>query len=82
MGISANIKTFATQDAKIDLGQPDSIDRVAIDMHKARLALDHFSLTRQFVQRDAAVLFRGDHRRHLIKIAPKFFECGANLVFV
>jgi hypothetical protein len=51
-------------------------------MHQARLALDHFSLTRQLVQWHAAMLFRRNHRRQLIKIAPKFFKCGANLGFV
>jgi hypothetical protein len=31
-------------------------------VHEARFALDHFSLPRQFIKRDAAMFFRGDHR--------------------
>src|SRR4030095_7388022 len=82
MSVSTNIETFAAQDAEIDLGRRNSIDRVAIDMHKARFPFDHFSLARQLVQWHAAMLFGGNHRRHLIKIAPEFFKYSTNLAFV
>ena len=79
MHIRANIKTFAAKDAEIDLRRRDSIQTVTIDMNEARLALDHFSLARQFVERHAAMLFCRDHWRHLIEIAAKFFKGVANL---
>jgi len=79
MYIRANIKTFAAKDAEIDLRQRDSIYTVTIDMNEARLALDHFSLARQFVERHSAMLFCRDHWRHLIEIAAKFFKGGPNL---
>jgi hypothetical protein len=46
MYIRANVKTFAAKDAEIDFWQRDSIHIVTINMNKARLALDHFSLAR------------------------------------
>src|SRR5207249_3117156 len=71
-------KTFATQHTEIDLRQRNPVDGVAINVDKARFALDHFSLACQFVERYAPVFFRGNHRRHLIKIAPEFLERYAN----
>src|SRR6267378_610659 len=82
MHISANIKALAAQNTKIDLRKEYSVNCVAIDMHQARLPLDHFSLACQFVQRDSTMLFRRNHRRYLVKIAPELFKCSANLVFV
>ena len=80
--IGANIKTFAAHDAKIDFGKCDPVDRVAINVDQAWLALDHFSLARELVQRHAAMLFCGNHWRHLIEIAPELFKCGANAIFI
>ena len=56
--VGANIKTFAAQHAEIDFRQPNPVDCVAINMNEPRLALDHFSLARQFVERHAAMFFR------------------------
>lgn len=81
MGIGANIKTFAAHDAKIDFGKADPVDRVAINVDQAWLALDHFSLARELVQRHAAMLFCGNHWRHLIEIAPELFKRGADAIF-
>ena len=80
--IRAYIKPFAAHDAEVDFGQGDPIDCVAIDVHQARLALDHFSLARELVKRHASVFFRGDHWRQLIKIAPELFKRSANLIFI
>ena len=80
MRVGANVEPFATKNAEVDIGQCDAINAVAVDMNKARLALDDFSLPRKFVERDAAMLFRRDHRRHLVKIAPEFFEGRANVI--
>src|SRR5437762_13119478 len=80
--ISANIETLTAQNAKIDLGKEYSINCVPVDMHQARLAFDHFSLTRQFVQLDSTMFFGRNHRWYLVEIAPELFKCGANLVFV
>jgi hypothetical protein len=79
MHIRANIKTFAAKDAEINLRRRDSIQTVTIDMNEARLALDHFSLARQFIERHTAMLFCRDHWRQLIEIAAKFFKGVANL---
>src|SRR4030095_7046155 len=79
MHIRANIKTFAAKNAEVDLRQSDSIHAVTIDMNEARLALDYFSLARQFVERHTAMLFCRDHWRHLIEIDAKFFKGGADL---
>src|SRR4030095_2182331 len=79
MHIRANIKTFAAKNAEIDLRQRDSIHSVTIDMNEARLAVDHFSLARQFVERHTAMLFCRDHWRHLMEIATKLFKRVANL---
>src|SRR2546430_8048871 len=76
--ISSNIESFAAEHTEVDVGQRYLIDAVAINMNETRLAFDHFSLTREFVERHAALLFRRDHRRHLVKIAAKLVESGAN----
>jgi len=82
MDIRANIKTFAAKDAEIDFRQRDSIDTVTINMNEARLAVDHFSLARQFIEGHTAMFFGRDHWRRLIKIAAEFFKGGANLIFI
>src|SRR6266699_6763817 len=53
MYVGANIEAFAAQDAEVDFGQRDAINRVAIDVHQARFALYDFSLARQLVKRHA-----------------------------
>ena len=78
MHICANIKTLAAKDAEVDFRQRDSIDTVTINMNEARLALDYFSLARQFVEWHTAMFFGRDHWWHLIKIAAKFFERRAD----
>ena len=60
-------------------GERDPTDRIPIDVHQARLALDDFSLPRQFVERHAALLDGRNHRRHLVKIAGVFFKRGAHV---
>src|SRR5438034_1064930 len=80
MHICANIKTLAAKDAEVDFRQRDSIDTVTINMNEARLALDYFSLARQFVEWHTAMFFGRDHGRHLIEIAEKFFKSGPNLI--
>src|SRR5206468_4834326 len=55
VNVGADIKAFAAQHAEIDLGQNDPVDCVAIYVDEARLALHHFSLARQLIQRHAAV---------------------------
>jgi hypothetical protein len=80
--IGANVKTFAAKDAEIDFRRRNSIYAVTIDMNEARLALNHFSLARKFVERYAAMFFCRDHRRHLMEIAAKFFKGGANLILI
>ena len=72
--VGANIKAFAADHAEIDFRRSDPIDRVAIDVHQARFALDHFSLARQFVERHAALFDRRNHRRHLVKIAANISQ--------
>ena len=76
--VGADVKAFAAQDGEIDFGRCDAVDRVAIDVDEARLALDHFSLARQFVERHAALLDRRNHWRHLVEIAAEFFERRAD----
>src|ERR1051326_691686 len=82
MNVSANIETFAADDAEIDFGKMDPVNAVPINMDQARLALDDFSLARQLVEGDAAVFFGRDHRRQLIKIAAKLVEGSADLIFI
>src|ERR1043166_4364911 len=60
--VGAHIKPFTTHDAEIDFGRSDTIDRVAVNMNKTRLAFDYFPLTRQLIKRHATVLFGRDHR--------------------
>src|SRR5207237_1854663 len=57
MYIRANIKTFAAKEAEIDFWQRDSIHIVTINMNKARLALDPFSLARYLLDRHAPCSF-------------------------
>src|SRR5438067_12736110 len=82
VSVGANIKSFATQHAEIDFGQFDPVDCVAIYMDKAWLALHDFSLTRQLIQRHAAVLLRRNHGRQLAEIAAEFFERSPDLMFI
>src|SRR4029079_10124738 len=79
VGVGTNIKSFAAQDRKIDFRRGNTIDAVAVDVNEARLALDHLSLSRQFVERNAALLDGRNHRWHLIKIAPVFVESRADI---
>ncbi len=76
--VGPNVKTFAAHHAEIDLWQADPVNGVAINVDKAGLALHHFSLPRQFVERHAGVFLGRDHRRDLIKIAAKFLKRRAN----
>src|SRR3954471_8895688 len=64
VGVSPDVKAFAANHAEIDLRRGDSIDCVSIYMDQARLPLDRLPLARQFVERNAALLDRGNHRRH------------------
>src|SRR5207249_11852603 len=82
MYVRADIKPLAAQHAEVDFRQGDPVNAVAIDMHQPRLALDHFSLARKLVKRNATMFFRGYHRRQLIEIAAELLECSANLLFV
>src|SRR6266699_7034794 len=82
MNISANVKTFAANNAEIDFGKSDPINRVVINMDEPRFAFDHFSLPGQFIKWDAAVFDGRNHGRHLVKIAAKLFKGGANLIFI
>ena len=82
VNIGADIKAFAAQHGEIDFGQCDSVDRVAVDVHQAWLALHDFSLARQLIQRHAAVFFCRNHRRQLVEIAAELFERGPNLIFI
>ena len=77
--VGADIKTFAAKTREIDFRRGDAIDGVAIDMHESRLALDHFSLSRQFIKRNTALFDRRNHRRHLVEIAPVFLESRADI---
>src|SRR6266576_3403100 len=78
--ISANIKTFAAEHAEIDLRKGNSVDRITIHVHKPRLAFDGFPLSRQLVERHAAMFYGGNHRRHLVEVAPEFVECVPHLL--
>src|SRR3954467_7696095 len=82
VSVGADIKAFAAQHAEIDFGQCDPVDRIAIDVDKAWLALHYFSFARQLVQRHATVFFCGNHGRQLVEIASELFERDANLIFV
>src|SRR6266404_1457156 len=82
VNISANVKTFAANNAEIDFGKSDPIDRVAINMDEPWFPLDHFSLPRQFIKWDAAVFDGRNHGGHLVKIATKLFKGSANLIFI
>src|SRR5206468_9980691 len=82
VNIGSNIKTLTALDTKVDFWQRDPIDCLAIVVHQARLALDYFSLASELVEGHATMLFRRDHWRQLIKIAPELFKCGANLIFI
>ena len=79
MGVSADVKPLATDDAKIDFRQADRLDFVRVNMDEPRFALDHFSLAGQLVERDAVLLDRAHHRRHLVKIAVELRERGVDL---
>src|SRR5204863_2721037 len=79
--ISADVEAFAAKHTEIDFRQGDSSHRIAVNVDEARLAFDHFSLAREFVERNTAVFFRGNHWRYLIKIAPEFFERSADFIF-
>src|SRR5205823_2437519 len=74
--------TFAANDVEVDFWKRDAINAVAGDMDETWLAFDDSSLPRQFIQRNASVLFRRDHRGHLIEIAPELFECSTNRGFI
>ena len=74
MRVSADIKALAAEHGEIDLRRRDPIDPVTIDVHEARLALDHLALARQLVERHAALFDRRNHRRHLVEIAAEFFK--------
>src|SRR5438874_11486669 len=78
--VGADIKTLAAHDRKIDCWQRNPINRIAIYMHQSWLALDRFSLAGKFVKGNSSVFDRRNHRRHLIKIAAKFFKGTANCV--
>src|ERR1700730_6986738 len=82
VSVGAHIKAFAAKHTEIDLGPGNSIDIVTRDMHQARFALDHFSLACQFIERYAAVFFRGNHWWQLIEITAKFFKCSPHLVLI
>src|SRR5438128_8913415 len=82
MYVGADIKPLAAQHAEVDFLQGDPVNAVAIDMHQPRLALDRFSLARELVKRNAAMLFRRDHRRQLVEIAAELFECTPDLIFI
>src|SRR3984893_14766152 len=76
--IGANVKALAADDTKIDFRRRDPADRITIYVHEARLALDDFSLAREFVEWNAALLDRRNHWRHLVKIAGVFFKHRAD----
>src|SRR6267378_4295526 len=80
MRISTHIETLAAHDCEINVRQGNAINGVAVNMHQPWLALDRFSLAREFVKRNPSVFDGGNHRRHLVKIAAKFFEGSANRV--
>src|SRR5437667_9107889 len=80
VSIGTDIKTLAAYDREIDVRQGNPVNGIAINVHKPRLALDRFPLARQLVKRNSSMFDRGNHRRHLIKIAAKFFESSANCV--
>src|SRR5438270_4610206 len=82
MYVGADIKSLAAQHAAVDFRQDESVNAVAIDMHQPWLALDRFPLARELVKRNAAMLFRRDHRWQLIKIAAELFKYGANLIII
>src|SRR3989440_105875 len=82
MYVRADIKPLAAQHAEVDFRQGDPVNAVAIDVHQPRLALDRFPLARELVKRNAAMLFRRDHRWQLIKIAAELFKYGANLIII
>src|SRR5947208_15142728 len=76
VNVRADIKTFAAHDVEVDVWKRDAINAVAVDMDETWLAFDDSSLPRQFLHRNASVLFRRDHRGHLIEIAPQLSECS------
>ena len=82
MHVGANVKSLATNNTEIDLRRSDPIDRITINVDQARLALDHFSLARQLVERNAAMFFGRNHWRHLVKIAAKFLERSTDSIFI
>ena len=58
MNIRAHIKTLAAKDAEVDLRKRDPIDSVTIHVDEPRFALNHLSLSRQFIKGNTSVLFR------------------------
>src|SRR5437870_13277390 len=82
MYVGADIKSLAAQHAEVDFRQGDPVNAVPIDMHQPRLALDRFPLARELVKRNAAMLFRRDHRWQWIKIAAELFIYGATLISI
>src|SRR5438094_9983672 len=82
VNVRADVKGFDANDVEVDFVKHDAINAVAVDMDQTRLALDDSSLPRQFIKGNASVLFRRDHRGHLIEIAPEFFERSTDRGFI
>src|SRR5205814_8645584 len=82
VNVRADVKAFAANDVEVDFWKRDAINAVSVDMDQTRLALDDSSLPRQFIKGNASVLFRRDHRGHLIEIAPEFFERSTDRGFI
>ena len=80
MRVGPNIKSLATDNAKINFRRSDGDDLVGVNMHKAGFALNDLALTGQFVE-GHAILFDGtDHWRSLVEVAVKFREGGIDLL--
>ena len=76
--VSANVETFAAENAEVDVWQRDFVDAVAIDVNKTRFAFDHFSLAGQLIKGHAAVFLGRYHRRHLIEVALEFLKSSVD----
>ena len=72
VGVGANIKTLAANDAKIDFRQADRLNLMGVDMHEAWFAFHGLALAGELVERHAVFLDRADHGWGLVEIAMEF----------
>src|SRR5262245_18682640 len=81
-GEGADVGALAATDANFEERARDANQLQLTDRDPARLALDAFAPAGELVERHAAALQRGMHRRHLLDLAEKMAEHVTDVPFL